>query len=700
MKCLANTIVPVWLVCAAYSLAAADDLYKVAPGTVDDPDIVWSRTIPIANQQIKITARIRGGGPHPVPVRMVLNKVDSAPVTQQARPVETVAEPAGTTEEYVEYQTNWTPTEPGMYALTVDVDPEDTRHDPVPSNNSATVTVPVVWRQLHIIPWGQTRHLKWITGMAQEFPRNRSDLPALDYWHRRGVQVLGFMYTVEGNLMRLSEQEMTRHIVKQAGLYDAAGADGLILDETGSYGTPDGFEFIRRFGIAYGAVHKTYPQLKVYNWIAGPLHPQELENAVRNDHLMLGECYEAIHARRGPTWRGRLEGYIRKLAPHNVIALGISGDCGRAYPPQIESSVRMIRQLGPDMPGICYYAIPYLRKGKSYTGSLHEFLDRLTFDYFIKPVLTIVPERRREEWDVKQEGAPIRPGDTVSLRAEIRNIGGMPARDVTVRFFARHLASGRRSLICSATIPQIGNDTRDIKEQQPESTTEKVLDGVRHPMGRFGDISRVALDRVLVDAKWTPQQAGACRIETEVQPSAQYSILDGLTGRRVEILADPAVPASPMPELAVTRDDVWVSSYAPVVGEPVAVQARIHNLGETSGANVAVKVYARSVDTDQRTLLTSAVIGKIGTDYPVLEEETVASEVHKIVDGTKYPTARWGSNTRVLFTRALVDATWTPPAAGYWRIEVQIDPSDGYTIRFGQSLAGRTVPVRTAGPGR
>ena len=695
MGYLAHTIMLFWVACSVFSVAAAEDLYSISPGSVDEPDIAYSRSIPISQEKVAITARVRGGGAHPVPVQFVIHKDDSTPITLEARPEENAADLQNTNVEYREYKATWLPDKAGIYALTVNVDPEDSMHDPTKSNNTATVTLPVVWRELHIIPWGQTRHLKWITGMAQEFPRNRSDLPALDYWHHRGIKVLGYMYTKEGGLMKLPEQDMTKHIVKRAGLYNAAGADGLIIDETGSYGTPDGFEFIRRFGIAYAAVWKTYPQLKVYNWIAGPLHQQELENGVRNHQLMIGECYEAIHARRGPTWRRRLEGYITKLGSKNIIALGVGGDCGRPYAPLVESSVRMIRELGPDMPGICYYQAPYLKKGERYEGSFDEFLDRLTFDYFIKPVLTIEKERPREEWEAKQNTGPVIPGETVSLQTKIRNIGGIPAKDVKVHFFARHIESGKRRKVSSVTVSQIGNGTRDVVEQQPESTTEKVLDGIRHPMGRFGDVSRVAMDRVLVDAKWIPQQAGDYLIETELQPSAQYTVLNGLTRRRTEILADPASPPSPMAEVVVTRDDIWVSNYAPVVGEQVEIQARVHNVNEDSKAeDVVVKVYARSVETDKRSLLTEVTIGEIGTEYPVFQEETVVATDHKVVDGTKYPIARSGKDTRVFFTRALVDTTWTPKAAGYWKIEVQIEPSNKYAIRSGGGVAARTIPVR------
>lgn len=260
------------------------------------------------------------------------------------------------------------------------MDSDNQADDPKAGNNAATVTLPVVWRELHIIPWGQTKHLKWITGMPREFPRNRTDFSELEYFRRRGIQVLGYMYTVERNFMKkLTVQETIDVIVERAGEYAAAGASGLIIDETGSYGTPDGFEWIRRFGLAYDAVRERYPRLKVYNWIAGPLHREEIEIGARNGHIMMGECYEQIHGRYGPSWRTRLRSYIDKLGPRNIIALGCGSDCGRQFGPQIESSVRIIRELGPDMPGIQYYQVPYLQEGESYSGSIHEFVDGLTF---------------------------------------------------------------------------------------------------------------------------------------------------------------------------------------------------------------------------------------------------------------------------------------------------------------------------------
>ena len=41
------------------------------------------------------------------------------------------------------------------------------------------------------------------------------------------------------------------------------GAPRIWVDETGAYHTPDGMEFIRRFGVAYDKARELYPHLKL-----------------------------------------------------------------------------------------------------------------------------------------------------------------------------------------------------------------------------------------------------------------------------------------------------------------------------------------------------------------------------------------------------------------------------------------------------
>lgn len=78
--------------------------------------------------------------------------------------------------------------------------------------------------------------------------------------------------------------------------------------------------------------------------------------------------------------------------------------------------------------------------------------------------------------DWRGHPGPVKPGGSALLRAEIRNIGGVPARDVAVKLYARAAATGKRSLVSQTVFSEIGNGTVDIAEEQVESPYEREND--------------------------------------------------------------------------------------------------------------------------------------------------------------------------------------------------------------------------------
>ncbi len=421
-------------------------------------------------------------------------------------------------------------------------------------------------------------------------------------------------------------------------------------------------EWIRRYGLGYDQVHEKYPRLRVYEWIGGgPDYPDQLDVTRRNNHVLMSEDYPAIHGRSNP-W-----GFARRLAsrgPHlasvdGIHALGIGGDCGRRFAPDIENNLRLCRKINPGLPGICYYGVAPLEEGDSGETSVLQLLDRLTFDYFIKPVLMISKD------DIRMPDASPRPHKPVALQVDVHNIGGVPATNVGVKLYARDLDTGRRRLLAHMVIPQIGNGA--------------------HGTARMS-------------ASWTPDRAGKYAIDVELTPAQGYTLLEGYAQRLVPVgaaageLAETATPPQSIPNgVAVTDNDFLLSDYSPHRNQPVAVQLRVHNVGETPAKNVGVKLYARRLDTNERVLLTKAVIPEIGTGWPTFDEEEVAATDHKIIAGTKHPIARWSTTSRVFFNRALLDATWTPSQAGYYALEAEIQPSQDYQI--GAGFAATTIAV-------
>ncbi len=643
----------VCVIVACLSVASAEeipaDFYAIAPGPVDDPDIAWAPRIPALGDRVTLSARVRGTGGHPVQVRFVIEAPDVPAVVRSARPV---AQPDAEA-EYRDYRSNWQPEQSGIYTLTVQVDPRNKSGDPLPDNNTATVTIPVVWRELHTLSWGPIRDSQWVGTVATTGTSGKPNDPSAEevaYWHRRGTKVLGYAYTIERNFMKLSAEEAIAHIVNTAAKFAHLDCDGLIIDEIGSYNTAAGHEWIRRYGIGYDQVHEKYPRLRVYEWIGGGIsHPDQLDITHRNNHVLMSEDYPTIHGRSGPwefaerlEWRGQ---YMASV--DGIHALGIGGDCGRRFPPDIENNLRLCRKINPALPGICYYA----------AALPPQFLDQLTFDYFIKPVLMV------GEDDIRMPDASPHSHKPVALQVDVHNIGGVPAKNVGVRIYARDLDANKRRLLAHTVIPQIGNG--------PHGTAQ-------------------------VSASWTPDTPGEYEIEVELAPAQGYTLLAGYARRVVavtkpgEALAEEPAPAESAPSgVVVTDNDFLLSDYSPHRNQPVAVQMRVWNAGETPAKNVAVKLYARRLATNERVLLTEAVIPEIGKGWEDFDEEEVAAADHKIIAGTKHPIARWSTTTRVLFNRALVDATWTPQNAGYYSLEAEIQPSEDYVI--GSAFAATTI---------
>ncbi|MDA0660565.1 MAG: hypothetical protein O2931_15520 [Planctomycetota bacterium] len=680
-----------WVACwLGTAASAAEDLYSISAGTVHMPDVAFSRAIPVAGEEIVISACVRGTGKHPVPVRFTMTSESGVTVAIDAHPSDQHRE------DGTDYVARWKASQAAIYQLTVDVDPDQKSADTVRDNNRVTVVLPVVARQLHILAWASTKYMKWLTTAIVQPGQLAADrvTPEHRYWNQRGRNVLVVTHPLEREIMRLPAAEGIQRMVKEATVAAERGADGVIVDETGSYATPDGLEYIRRFGIAADEVHAKLPNKLFFNWIAGPLHRQEIEIGARNNHIMVGECYDPLHATHGPTWRARLQHYTKTLGPHNLIALGICRDVGRVYAPWIENSVRMIRELEPGMPGICYYAVD---EGEFYDGNINQTLDELTWKYFIMPVVTLETSRTGHEYlnpnPLQLPAGPVKPGEATKLRVRVRNMGGVPARNVTVRFYARDTKDGKRTLISQNVIPEIGIGIRDIEEKEVAVPTERTIDGVLHPMGRFATTSRVLLEQALQEISWTPPKAGDYRIEVEIQPESQYTVLNGFAEGIVKVSSEPA--PLPMPLLAVTSDDILVSQWTPVVGKPSPLEVCIHNVNDVgpSAENVPVNVYVRNLDTDERLLLQHSVIKSIGTERKYIEEPNAPSRESKVVDGVKHPISRDRSQSLIFFNRALLDIPWTPQSIGYHRIEVEIEASPHYQTRAGQSDAVRIVPV-------
>ena len=201
---------------------------------------------------------------------------------------------------------------------------------------------------------------------------------------------------------------------------------------------------------------------------------------------------------------------------------------------QIEDQVRYIKRHGPEMPGISFWGGS--DNWSDALGGLNGFLDRMCLKYYIMPVVSVRPQC------IWLSDYDPRAGQEIGVRVRVHNMGGMEAKNVKVQVFARDLNTQKRSLVSSVTLPEIGVDKVEIKRDPPWKPTKekryppvtwKDVQGKRVPLE--GNTSTIRLDRRIVEVKWTPRTAGHYRLEVEVDPSSQYTLLDGYAEKWIAI---------------------------------------------------------------------------------------------------------------------------------------------------------------------
>ncbi len=497
----------------------SDDLLSIVAGTIENPDIVWSPRIPHIGEEITLSARVRGkGAGKAVSVRFTLEAADIKKIVLDAKP-DAKQKGAG---KFMDYEAKWKPKETGFYTFTVQIDPDNKSGDSFVRNNTASATIPVTWTELHIIGWGDSRHCRWV-GTATYCP-TPEDIP---YWRRRGSKPLGFISHRQQNFVKLSQEELTKSILNSAKQISEAGYDGFLIDELGSYPTEESMAYVYRIGNAFMAVKKNYPKLRAYNWTGGGLLPTEAAWARAAGHILMTEAYPDLITNVFGThsFEKRLENRIQvarntdALFNHAqqacmIVALGVGPDCGVPLRPHIENWVRWCRLLGPEAPGICFYAMQ---------PEQYDFYDEMTVKYFLKPVIMV------KATDVFLSDYDLKVGKNVDVTARIRNIGGVRARNVKVRIYTRNLADGKRTSIHETTVGEIRNGILEIEEENPPSKVIRKINGIEYPSMHYGPgkWTKVFVDRALVTFPWTPKRSGYHAIEVEVQPSPQYTVLQG-----------------------------------------------------------------------------------------------------------------------------------------------------------------------------
>ena len=295
------------------------------------------------------------------------------------------------------------PEDNGVHQVTVTVDPEDAVRETNDANNSATMSFPVVRRNVFLLYHGNSTtplmDMRYQTHLTFD-----GDAEELAYWTRRGVRLL---------LQRVGTPTRSNvATVEQRVAYWAETGRDLIIDELLNLGGEEGVVMAR----AFKAFKEKYPHIWLAVWCA-PAPFESYHQGLRYVDAVLPEIYLRHEDQyRNSDWHlaaHRQGGF----ADRTFITLAVDSrrgedEDGRKTPrwssdrAEIERQIRSLRAARPDMMGVALYA-------NFAEQHLIAAADDLFWRYWIMPVLTL------------EQAAD---SETVTMR----NIGAMDARDVVV----------------------------------------------------------------------------------------------------------------------------------------------------------------------------------------------------------------------------------------------------------------------------
>ena len=306
------------------------------------------------------------------------------------------------------------PNHNGIHEVAVTVDPEDALRETDEANNTATLTFPVVRREVFIYYHGGDNRLKLMkmryythTTFSAQPIMEQAGWPASKeraYWTRRGVKLLLHR---AGTPSRSSVAT-----VEQRVAYWAETGQDLIIDELLNRPGEEGVLMAR----ACKEFKQKYPHIWLAIWCS-PAPNESFHQGLRHADAVLPEVYLRHEGQYKDTDWYLAENRKGGFADRAFIALamdsrqGVDED-GRKCPrwssdrSETERQIRSLRTARPEMMGVGLY-------GNFAEEDLIAEADDLFYRYWVMPVLTLEPG---------PEAGAVR----------LRNIGAMDARDVVV----------------------------------------------------------------------------------------------------------------------------------------------------------------------------------------------------------------------------------------------------------------------------
>jgi len=436
--------------------------------------------IPVEKDIVKIMVRATVAGEMPDEITANLSIAAPNGETQQYQ-VQLVPQDGQATGS-----TEWQAQKNGRYTVTAKLGPDKTDDETNEDKNVASIELPVVipGRKPHF-PWfGEVRHLRWATAWAGGFDKEMTA-----HWQKRGVMPLAWKWGT--NLQGEWDEEKVYEMNCEFG-----DASGVAVDECGYYPKPEAHERFATYLRGIMRAKEENPDAFFLMWHAGSLYPEQASLYRGACDLVVLESYVFHWGPEGLGTENFYDFLDMKMLPARQTDLLVPTGSGTqvitsvdlTYPTfhrgMMENIVRHLRRTWPEMRGIGFYGscTRDATEQQMCEGiANNKFVDQLCHDYFIIPVVTILPGNL---WICRQDDG------RYLVTAAVSNIGGMDSGPVTVSIYADD------ELLKGIQLEQIpaGNN---LKENQ-----------------------------VRVEASWTPS-SGAHKLKVHLGPAPGSTVLDG-----------------------------------------------------------------------------------------------------------------------------------------------------------------------------
>lgn len=417
------------------------------------------RVIAPQGERLTITARaaVQGTLDRTVPASVIIRGRKGRVVARR----EVILEPG---DGVAEGTTRWTPTRNGILRLEAIIDPHNEIPEENESNNVASLELPVVIAgRMPAFPWFSERpYLRWANIWAGGINHEN-----IERWRERGVMPLAWKWggcNMPGNP---TEEDFFKHYS------DAGDCPGIAIDEFGYY--PLAKQIARNETALRGLLRakQAHPENYVLAWHSGAFYPEQAALYRNAADLVVLESYCFYWAPKGLQTDNAYAFLDMKMrAAREVDLLTASGTPGAKCVTsvdlrpetfnrgELEQVIRHLRRRWPEMRGFGIFGGLISKdatEAQRAKGTADEqFVDRLCFEYFVGPVVTLMPQSL---WVTREDDG------SFALTVAVSNIGGMDSGPVRVVL----LDEGRRIGSFEAAKVPAGDDRR----------TDRIL--MRHP---------------------------------------------------------------------------------------------------------------------------------------------------------------------------------------------------------------------------